>query len=187
MIASKQNVIDAITAEFLAYDPSLPDWGKNSKFSLMTQRNPMPNPAPRAMVPAPLDPVALMALVPDDEYRKMDGEFRATVLNAIESGDVTRLSLIAASGVKLQFLSPDTVSRLQAELTKTVPDPNWHSEVPGTSFWQDLVAGQGWTQIAFQDNLRYRDSNGNWQTKTVAVVVDDLTNPPMQIIQEMQG
>jgi len=121
--------------------------GKNSLSSVLLARPMVPNPDAAPQVPAAVDASALLSLVSDAEYQSMDGEFRRSVFESIKAGNRADLAIIAASGVKLGFLSAGTAAAISTALAATVADPNHPEEVVGQSRWEVIAAANGWQSI----------------------------------------
>lgn len=108
------------------------------------------NPDPAPHVPAPIDPLALLAAIPDEEYAKIPEATTLRVQDYLDSGDRGRLAVVVASLAKRGVLSAETVRSLRAALSTTVPDPSWPAEVEGPNR-ASVVLGRALGALSVED------------------------------------
>jgi hypothetical protein len=155
----KSQVISLLSIEFLnaMYDGK-PKTGKHSKLSALLEKPMVANPDPAPQIPVDFDEAAIMTLVPDAEFLKIEDTFISKVLEALESRNVSRLSLQFAMALKKQWISQLTYNSLMAEIQKTQDDPNHPAQVPGTSRWETICS---------ENNIPISAINVEWAEETV--------------------
>ena len=101
---------------------------------LLTQRTLIPNPEPQPQVPKPIDVNTLMGLVSPATIAAADYSALRAIEEAADAGDRSRLMRQFQVWRAKGWLSdPAEVSAIQAELTATIPDPNWQPQVSKAS------------------------------------------------------
>lgn len=146
--ATKTDVINALGVEFAksAYS-GLPLAGKGSKTSLLLTKPEIPNPDSAPQVQAPADPAALLNLVPANELAAIDDGLLGRVMDAVEEGNLQRVSLQIQVAVARGYISSDTASALATTMQATVDDPDHPATVFGPSPWDTILSDNNWTSI----------------------------------------
>jgi len=111
--ATKTEVIAALSVELAKPDyVTLPVTGKGSKTSLLLTKPEISNPDPAPQVQAPADPAALFNPVPADELAAIDDGLLGRVMDAVEDGNLQRVSLQIQVAVARGYISSGTATAL---------------------------------------------------------------------------
>jgi len=146
--ATKTEVIAALSVELAKPDyVTLPVTGKGSKTSLLLTKPEISNPDPAPQVQAPADPAALFNPVPADELAAIDDGLLGRVMDAVEDGNLQRVSLQIQVAVARGYISSGTATALATALQATVDDPDHPATVFGPSPWETILADNNWTTI----------------------------------------
>ena len=112
-----------------------------------------------SQVPKPLDPSAILDVIPDSEYQAIPPESRASALAAIVGQDRAAITLLLKSFVKSAWITSTTANTLKTDwINATVTDPSHPTQIRDPLTPRVTVLWQGNTDAEQVDSALGRTS-----------------------------
>lgn len=159
--ATRAQVVAALATEFAKpVYAGLPTTGKNSKAALLLGRPLIENPVEQPQVAASdaAKAAAIRAAIPAAVKATFADEAIADLNRAIREADLISIREWIEIGLARQKIDQASRDALINVLDNmAVADPNWPSQVPGSSPWDAIIDANGWTGLLHADGVMVMD------------------------------